>query len=78
MKKRPTTTLFMLESLDGKISSGNNDSLDGCIFYICLSVHIMYIIHNKATFMVIDNINPIIRNSKNSTISTHLLALNIS
>ena len=27
-KKRPTTTLFMLESLDGKISSGNNDSLD--------------------------------------------------
>ena len=28
MKKRPTTTLFMLESLDGKISIGNNDSLD--------------------------------------------------
>lgn len=28
MKKKPTTTLFMLESLDGKISSGNNDSLD--------------------------------------------------
>ena len=28
MKKRSTTTLFMLESLDGKISSGNNDSLD--------------------------------------------------
>lgn len=28
MKKRPTTTLFMLQSLDGKISSGNNDSLD--------------------------------------------------
>ena len=28
MKRRPTTTLFMLESLDGKISSGNNDSLD--------------------------------------------------
>lgn len=28
MKKRPITTLFMLESLDGKISSGNNDSLD--------------------------------------------------
>lgn len=25
---RPTTTLFMLESLDGKISSGSNDSLD--------------------------------------------------
>lgn len=28
MRKRPTTTLFMLESLDGKISSGNNDNLD--------------------------------------------------
>ena len=27
-KKRPITTLFMLESLDGKISSGSNDSLD--------------------------------------------------
>ncbi len=25
---RPITTLFMLESLDGKISSGNNDTLD--------------------------------------------------
>ena len=25
---RPITTLFMLESLDGKISTGNNDSLD--------------------------------------------------
>lgn len=28
MKKRPITTLFMLESLDGKISTGNNDTLD--------------------------------------------------
>lgn len=28
MKKRPITTLFMLESLDGKITSGNNDELD--------------------------------------------------
>ena len=26
--KKPITTLFMLESLDGKISSGNNDTLD--------------------------------------------------
>lgn len=26
--KKPITTLFMLESLDGKISSGNSDSLD--------------------------------------------------
>lgn len=28
MQKKPITTLFMLESLDGKISSGNNDNLD--------------------------------------------------
>jgi len=28
MKEKPITTLFMLESLDGKISSGNNDELD--------------------------------------------------
>ncbi len=28
MRKRPITTLFMLESLDGKISSGNTDKLD--------------------------------------------------
>lgn len=28
MNKRPITTLFMLESLDGKISSGNTDELD--------------------------------------------------
>lgn len=28
MKKKPITTLFMLESLDGKISSGNSDNLD--------------------------------------------------
>ncbi len=28
MKTRPITTLFMLESLDGKISSGNTDELD--------------------------------------------------
>lgn len=28
MEERPITTLFMLESLDGKISSGNSDSLD--------------------------------------------------
>lgn len=28
MAERPITTLFMLESLDGKISSGNNDKLD--------------------------------------------------
>lgn len=28
MNDLPITTLFMLESLDGKINSGNNDSLD--------------------------------------------------
>ena len=28
MRNRPITTLFMLESLDGKISSGSSDSLD--------------------------------------------------
>ncbi len=28
MKKKPITTLFMIESLDGKISSGNSDNLD--------------------------------------------------
>lgn len=28
MKEKTITTLFMLESLDGKISSGNNDNLD--------------------------------------------------
>ncbi len=28
MKENPITTLFMLESLDGKISSGNDDNLD--------------------------------------------------
>lgn len=28
MRKRPITTLFMLESLDGKISSGDSDTLD--------------------------------------------------
>lgn len=28
MKKRPITTLFMLQSLDGKINIGNNDTLD--------------------------------------------------
>lgn len=28
MKNKPITTLFMLQSLDGKISSGNNDELD--------------------------------------------------
>lgn len=28
MNNRPITTLFMIESLDGKISTGNNDNLD--------------------------------------------------
>jgi hypothetical protein len=62
---------------------------DAVLFY-CLLVQIMYIIHNKATFMVTENINPNIRNSKKLTIqpppcfrlyrslksgSTHLLIL---
>ena len=46
-----------------------------CVVFYCLLVHIMYIIHNKATFIVIENINPNIRNSKKSTINNHLLAL---
>ena len=28
MQRKTITTLFMLESLDGKINSGNNDTLD--------------------------------------------------
>ena len=32
MTNRPITTLFMLKSLDGKISTGNNDNLD-ILFY---------------------------------------------
>ena len=43
------------------------------IFYSLL-VHIMYMSVNKATFIVIEIINPIIRNSKNSTINTTSLS----
>lgn len=32
--KRPITTLFMLESLDGKISTGNSDNLD--VIFFCI------------------------------------------
>ena len=46
-----------------------------CVVFYCLLVHIMYIIHNKATFIVTENINPNIRNSKKFTINNHLLAL---
>ena len=46
-----------------------------CVVFYCLLVHIMYIIHNKATFTVIEIINPNIRNSKKFTINNHLLAL---
>ena len=28
MKNKPITTLFMLESLDGKISTGSTDNMD--------------------------------------------------
>ena len=49
-----------------------------CVVFYCLLVHIMYIIHNKATFIVIENINPNIRKSKKFTINNHLLALDVS
>ena len=49
-----------------------------CVVFYCLLVHIMYIIHNKATFIVIENKNPNIRNNKNFTINNHLLALDVS
>ena len=44
------------------------------VFYYSLFVHIMYMTGNKATFIVIEIINPIIRNSKNSTINTTSLS----
>ena len=44
------------------------------VFIYSLFVHIMYITVNKATFIVIEIINPIIRNSKNSTINTTSLS----
>lgn len=31
--KRPITTLFLNMSLDGKISTGDNDSMDTCTNY---------------------------------------------
>ena len=58
-----------------KYTPHSSAKLNVVYFYICSSVHIMYIIHNKATVMVIKVMNPIIRKSKNSTISDHLLAL---
>ena len=45
-----------------------------CCFIYSLFVQIMYIIVNKATFIVIEIINPIVRNSKNSTINTTSLS----
>ena len=44
------------------------------VFIYSLLVHIMYIIVNKATFIATEIINPIIRNSKNSTINTTSLS----
>ena len=58
-----------------KFTPQSSAKLNVVYFYICLSVHIMYIIHNKAIFMVIENIKPIIRKSITSTIIPHLLAL---
>lgn len=53
------------------INSYNNTFLPTkaeCVVFYCLLVHIMYIIHNKATFIVNEIINPNIRKSKNSNI----------
>ena len=44
------------------------------VFIYSLLVHIMYIIVNKATFIVTEIINPMIRNSKKSTINTTSLS----
>ena len=49
-----------------------------CVVFYCLLVHIMYIIQNKATFIVIENISPKIKNSIKFTINNHLLALDVS
>ena len=46
------------------------------VFIYSLLVQIMYITVNKATFIVIENITPIIRNNKNCTIKTTLLSHN--
>lgn len=45
-----------------------------CCFIYSLFIQIMYIIVNTATFIVMEIINPIIRNSKNSTINTTSLS----
>ena len=44
------------------------------VFIYSLFVHIMYTTVNKAKFIVIEIINTIIRNSKNSTINTTSLS----
>lgn len=63
--------------------SDNTTSLGkaNVVFFYCISllVHIMYMIHNKATLMVNEIINPIIRNAINSTIYlTSLLSIKSS
>lgn len=45
-----------------------------CVVFYCLLVHIMYIIHNKATFTVRENPKAYIKNNINP-INNHLLAL---
>ena len=44
------------------------------LFFYCLLVHIMYIIHNKAMFTISENPKVYIKNNINP-INTHLLAL---
>ena len=44
------------------------------VFIYSLLVQIMYITVNKATFIVAEIINPMIKNSKNSTINTTSLS----
>ena len=45
-----------------------------CVVFYCLLVHIMYIIHNKATFIVRENPKAYIRVNINP-INNHLFAL---
>lgn len=47
-----------------------------CVVFYCLLVHIMYTIHNKATFTVRENPKVYIRANINP-INNHLLALEI-
>ena len=60
------------------IKYSKNTTLPGkakcSVFIYSLLVQIMYITVNKATFIVIDVINPIIKNSRKFTINTTSLS----